>query len=396
MKQSLFVPAGVVVLVLGACTPGERMSGPVPRGGTPRDVHALAAQRTAEDPRLPAWEEASRRALRSGLSIAPAFRERVRFPADRPHAVAYRVSLGRGERLDLAIDDLDGGGALFADVFHVIDADMFRLVHSAAGAGASVFEARATGEYVVRLQPRIGGGGLYEVTIGGSSSLLFPVIGAGLTAVGSWYGDPRDGGVRRHEGIDIFAERGTPVLAVADGYVTNARTTPVGGRVVWLSDDRRGVSYYYAHLDEHRVAEGTYVSAGDTIGTVGNTGNATGTRPHLHFGIYRPGTVALDPVPLLRNPSPASNVAGGPLGQAVSLATSYLGEWALVNGSRVRLRAAPSLGAAVVAELGAATPLFVLGGLEGWNRVITEDGTTGFISAEFTAPAAGRSAPLGR
>jgi len=383
MKQSNLV--AMVALALGACVPGERLTQPSPRGGTPRDVHAIAARDTVDAVLLRAWEDASRRALRSNLAVAPSFRERIRFPAAQPHAVAYRFTLARGERLDLRIDALDGGAALFADVFHVIDDGardpLFRHVHAASGSGASSFEARADGEYVVRLQPKLGTGGLYDVTMGGAAALLFPVANAGIAAVGSWFGDGRDGGARRHEGVDIFAPRGTPALAVAHGYVSSVRNTPVGGRVVWLTDDRRGISYYYAHLDEQRVREGEYVSAGDTVGFVGNTGNAQGTRPHLHFGIYRPGTVAIDPAPLLDGSAAA---VAAPTPATPGIASELLGTWTHVSGNRVRLRAAPSPGAAVVAELSSATPLFVLGGLQGWHRVVLEDGTSGFVSAEFT------------
>lgn len=379
MKPSLSLPLGLLALALGACAPGERISSPTPRAGAPRDSHAVDAQKKAEAVRLQAWEDAGRRALRSGVGMAPSFRERVRFPAGQPHAVAYRFRLGAGERLDLRIDALDGGGGLLADVFQIMEADGFRLVQSAVGLGASTFEAGVAGDYVVRLQPPVDAGGLYDVTMGGAHSLLFPVLGGGLAAVGSWFGDGRDGGSRRHEGIDIFAARGTPVLAVAHGYVASVRTTPVGGKVVWLTDDRRGISYYYAHLDEQLVREGSYVSAGDTVGTVGTTGNAQGTRPHLHFGVYRPGTIAMDPAPLLSGVAIAEGVAA-------EVPVETLGQWTRVSGSRVRLRNGPSLAAAVVAELNTATPLFVLGGLEGWHRVILEDGTTGFVAAEYTAP----------
>src|SRR5690606_11079602 len=125
--------------------------------------------------------------------------------------------------------------------------------------------------------------GTIDVVVNGGVSLEFPVAGGGKRDIGSVFGDPRDGGARSHEVVDIFAPRGTPVLAAADGFIRQARNTPTGGLVIWQSDASSDLTYYYAHLDELHAREGTYVRAGETIGTVGNTGNARGVRPHLHF-----------------------------------------------------------------------------------------------------------------
>jgi peptidoglycan LD-endopeptidase LytH len=384
-------------LALGGCIAGERTH--VPRSHTPRAQPRAELPPLALSPRdryaaelagrvgagdLRDWEEASRLALRSGLSISPSFREMVRFPENAAHAVAYRFTLRQGELLQVSIASVDGSPPLFADVFQTVAGELFRPVLSApAGGSEFLLEARTTGEYVLRLQPEHGRGGLYEVAVAGAAgSLLFPVTDVDLRAVGSWFGDPRDGGVRGHEGVDIFAPRGTPVVAVAPGHVTTARHTPVGGNVVWVQDATTELSYYYAHLDEILVREGTAVAAGDTLGTVGNTGNARGVRHHLHFGIYRPGRIALDPAPLLASSSLAIEVDIEP-------SSALLGRWARVSADRVRLRSSPTLAGAVLAELNAATPVFVLGGVSDWHRVLLRDGTTGFVSARFTLPDAG-------
>ena len=68
---------------------------------------------------------------------------------------------------------------------------------------------------------------------------------------------------------------------------------------MWVHDLERHVTLYYAHLDEHRVRGGQCVEPGDTLGLVGTTGNAEGTVPHLHFGIYVPGEGAVDPYPFV-------------------------------------------------------------------------------------------------
>jgi peptidoglycan LD-endopeptidase LytH len=344
---------------------------------TPRDLHAGAVAASGDAAAVRAWEEASRRALRSGLSIAPSFRERVRFPAAAPHAVAYRFTLREGQTLRISHHALDGGALLFMDMFQHVGGEIYRPVASARADDAGLtFAARVTGEYVLRLQPPVGASGSYEIGVDGDPPLVFPVAFASTADVRSHFGDPRDGGLRSHEGIDIFAVAGTPVVAVAHGRIAQVSTNPVGGRVIWLEDGNGGLSYYYAHLDEHLVAQGAYVSAGDTIGTVGNTGNARGTPPHLHFGIYRAGRIALDPAPLLAG-------AATPVAQ-LDVDVDLIGRWVRTSTERVRLRSSPSLAGAVLAELSPATPLFVLGGVAEWHRVLLPDGRSGFVAAQLT------------
>jgi hypothetical protein len=84
--------------------------------------------------------------------------------------------------------------------------------------------------------------------------------------------------------------------------------------VVFLADPERGHSLYYAHLDRQTVAAGQRVRAGDTVGFVGNTGNARTTAPHLHFGVYRAGEGAVDPFPYVdtRRPPPARSTRATP------------------------------------------------------------------------------------
>lgn len=103
----------------------------------------------------------------------------------------------------------------------------------------------------------------------------------------SW-GWPRSGG-RTHQGVDLIAERGTPIVAVRDGVVEHTQSR-LGGRSAWLITDD-GTRFYYAHLDEWTGPE-REVEVGDVIGTVGSTGNAGG--PHLHFEI-RPDDDAINP-----------------------------------------------------------------------------------------------------
>jgi murein DD-endopeptidase MepM/ murein hydrolase activator NlpD len=132
------------------------------------------------------------------------------------------------------------------------------------------------------------------------ASLVFPVAGK-KSNVGSFWGDARgDGGERSHEGIDIFAKKGTPVIAVADGEILSKHSTPLGGKVLWLQPKGKLWTAYYAHLDKQLVKEGDRVRKGQVIGTVGNTGNVRTTPAHLHFGVYT-WEGAIDPYPVVKN-----------------------------------------------------------------------------------------------
>lgn len=71
---------------------------------------------------------------------------------------------------------------------------------------------------------------------------------------------------------------------------------------MWLWSPSRGLALYYAHLDRHAVSRGDRVGTGDIVGYVGTTGNARGTPPHLHFGIYARGEGAIDPAPFVVDP----------------------------------------------------------------------------------------------
>ena len=143
---------------------------------------------------------------------------------------------------------------------------------------------------------------LYAIRLAGMpapASLAMPVQGVLPRALRDTWHAARGQG-RKHEGIDIFARRGTPVLAATEGIVLRVGSNRLGGLVVWVLGPALE-RHYYAHLDDWRegLAVGDVVLPGDVLGYVGDTGNARGTPPHLHYGIYADGG-ALDPLPRLR------------------------------------------------------------------------------------------------
>ena len=104
---------------------------------------------------------------------------------------------------------------------------------------------------------------------------------------------------RSHEGIDIFAARGTPIRATTQGIVSKVGENMLGGRVVVVVGPG-GAGHYYAHLEDYAdISPNDWVNAGDIIGYVGDSGNAKGTPPHVHYGIYISGS-AVNPYPLLQ------------------------------------------------------------------------------------------------
>jgi murein DD-endopeptidase MepM/ murein hydrolase activator NlpD len=106
-----------------------------------------------------------------------------------------------------------------------------------------------------------------------------------------------------------MAPRGTPVLSADDGRIWRLRVGGIGGITVYATDPAQRFVYYYAHLDRYHpgLVEGAAIARGDTLGYVGNTGNAAATAPHLHFQVsalgddrrYWGGT-PVDPLPFLQ------------------------------------------------------------------------------------------------
>ncbi len=131
------------------------------------------------------------------------------------------------------------------------------------------------------------------------TALPMPVDGVRARQVADTFGAPR-GNDRQHAGVDIFARVGTSVRSTTPGIVIAVRDRELGGRQVWVLGPAHE-RHYYAHLRDWApgLAAGDIVAPGNLLGSVGNTGNARTTPPHLHYGIYG-GDGARNPLPLLR------------------------------------------------------------------------------------------------
>jgi murein DD-endopeptidase MepM/ murein hydrolase activator NlpD len=128
---------------------------------------------------------------------------------------------------------------------------------------------------------------------------VFPVYGPHNYT--DTFGAPRaDTGM--HEGNDIFADAGTPLVAVCDGSLNRVGTLPISGNRLWVKCSKTGDSFFYAHLSAYATdtRSGEKVTAGQVIGFLGSTGDAEQTPPHLHFEVHPGDGAAVDPYPFLR------------------------------------------------------------------------------------------------
>ncbi|UOQ95872.1 M23 family metallopeptidase [Hymenobacter sp. 5317J-9] len=379
------------VLALAGCSKQQTLQALFQKA-TPHEAYARQLHQAGLDGR-PAgrtWLAAADKALRDSLVVTLPFAETGYFRPERPLAASYRYAVRVGEQVHVSLTLAPGAGArVFLDAFEV---EPGRMPLPVASADTMVLDFRYRAEndaqHLLRLQPELLAAGRYTLKVSREPSLsVFPVQGKTDKAVASFWGSDRDGGARRHEGIDIMAPRGTAAVAAVAGYVTRTGETPLGGRVVWLTDAAHNEHLYYAHLDKQLVSPGQHVQPGDTLGLVGNTGNARTTVPHLHFGIYRGGRGAVDPFPFVRHTESPAPATVGPdrRSEFVRLRNAaWLQPTAAVSngGSRSRTR------------LSTQEPLLVVGQQGPALRVLTAGGHVGYVPAKAVVSA--KDAPLRR
>jgi murein DD-endopeptidase MepM/ murein hydrolase activator NlpD len=357
-----------------------------PHGGSRAIAKHSAYMRQLADSGLEAtllgqrWRRAAERALHEPTQVLLPYAEQGALLAHEAAALGFVFEATAGQVLEIQLvrrsvdDGAENHGRLYVDVFRIEYDDTgnaFTRLEDASIDGTGLKIAiPVSADYVVRIQPELLTSTLYALTLELGASLPFPVAGHDVSAVQSFFGDDRDAGARSHQGIDIFAERLTPVLAVAGGRAVPSRNN-LGGNVVWLNT--AGISYYYAHLQRFAVSEPRRVAPGDVLGYVGNTGNAAGTSPHLHFALYRWGRGAIDPLPRLierRLPPDEEAIA------------SFEPRYVRTSADALNLRAAPSLGGDVLARLPNGTIVWAPARSGEWLRV-RDPLARGWISEAF-------------
>ena len=373
---------GTILLFFLSCNQNSSLDSPVSSiVQTPREAYlsALDSNGLAKTQMAKAWRLAGTKALEDSVLLEPPFQETGYFRAEAPSALAYRLELKIGELLQIDIVTEPDSILFFADLFQIESTDStinFRHLFNAENyrTDSLAYEVRNDGTYLLRIQPELLTSCRYTLKLIVQPVYgTFPVSGKGNRDIWSFFGDPRDGGRRKHKGIDIFARRGTPVVAAIGGVIRSVRERGLGGKQVWLYDSHRRQSLYYAHLDSQLVREGQLVQAGDTLGLVGNSGNARNTRPHLHFSIYRRRYGAIDPHPFV-----AYQAEKVP---AIRADTSRLGQLARVQLHNTRLMEAPQTRSTTLTILNQHLPLQVIAASKAWYRIRSPDGLSGYLPA---------------
>ncbi len=299
-RHAAFVAAASAILFAGSSTSPTSFATHSARGpsaATPAVPQPVSAGEL--------WFRATRGALEDAVEV------------DLPFAAltgvgevpwAYTFDALAGQTLEIGVGPAAtpateaGGGeaaAIYVEVFRVVDV-LGAALHerlTALRPGGTTLRTRlpsdSTYHVLIQAEPA---SDQRRFTLELGAALPFPVVGGHMGSIRSLFGASRDAGRRHHEGIDIFVQRLTPVLAVTAGRAM-PRQDALGGNTVWLNTP--GTSYYYAHLDRVAVKDQQQVKAGDVLGYVGNTGNARNMASHLHFGVYRWGKRPIDPLPLL-------------------------------------------------------------------------------------------------
>lgn len=338
-------------------------------------VHSLRSAGLAQTAIARDWIRASENAIKNPVDVESPFEETFYVDHAAAFAVAYHFSVIKGQRVEIDVA-FDGQKRcrLFMDLFRVrgLSYEDWRLVASANNNEKHLeFEPKQNAEYVLRLQPELLRGGRFTITIRNMASLGFPVLGYDHRAIGSGFGVPRDGGRRKHHGVDVFTKRHTPVIAPSKAFVRRVSESDIGGLNIWLHDQKRGLHLYFAHLQTQEVKKNTYVELGQRIGTVGNTGNARRTPPHLHFGIYASGEGPVDPVNFIKeiNSTP----------KEITADMAMLGRWARAKQSNVSLNASAASRSLKITRLDSQSAMKVQAASGNMYRILLPDGLSGYV-----------------
>ena len=309
------------------------------------------------------WKEQSVKALDDSVAVNLPYIEKGYFSPRSFSVFSYEVQLKPGEKLNINIATDSSEAKVFIDLFlqQGDSLPIFRHLQSAKYDTSELQkEISRPGNYKILVQPAIEANTAFELEIFTEPVYSFPVVSATNSSIQSYWGAARDGGKRSHEGIDIFAPRGTPAVAAVKGRVSSTGNKGLGGKQVWLRDTRRGNSLYYAHLDSISAIPGMAVSAGDTLGFVGNTGNAHTTPPHLHFGIYKGYRGAINPTGYVSKTSKP---------QSEAFTAEFSPHTMLISTATANLRSGPSTASQILNRAEAGDTLQLLGKTKNWYHI---------------------------
>jgi len=320
------------------------------------------------------WQAAFDIAKNDSITVNLPYGEKGSFIPFSNTTYSYNINLQEGEVLIANVEKDSVAQRVFIDVFKKQGLGYTHIKSNKIAENNLQLEIESTGTYKIIVQPEIISGAGFFISLVTQPQYEFPVAGKGNVDIMSFWGMERDGGKRRHEGVDIFAKKGTPVVAAAKGTIGFTGERGIGGKQVWLRDGLFGNSLYYAHLDSIAVQAGVAVMPGDTLGFVGNTGNAKFTPPHLHFGIYKTG--AVNPLPYIYKSKNISEKA---------FTQNYKTSLQKVKG-KANLRQSPHKQSKVIGALAGNDTIIVLGQHNEWLHVKTIGGQAAFLHKSLSKP----------
>ncbi|KJJ37697.1 M23 family metallopeptidase [Aequorivita vladivostokensis] len=322
------------------------------------------------------WKNAFETAKRDSIQITLPYSESGVFSEENFNVYSYNIQLKEGERIVVEVEKQPDSALVFVDLFKAKTDSLksFKLLKSSEDKKAFLSqEIETSGFYKVIVQPQMKLQFPFVLKIYTEPIYAFPVSGANNKSIQSFWADPRDTGSRSHEGVDIFADRGTPVIAVSDGIISSTGERGLGGKQVWLKDGLFGKTIYYAHLDSIAVVEGKKVKMGDTLGFVGNTGNAKTTEPHLHFGIYKTKG-AINPLSFIKKTEIQTSEMPSAITKAITLK------------NRADVRKGPASVFKQFGSLKKNDTIIVLGKNQKWFHIQTADSLKGYVNETVITP----------
>jgi murein DD-endopeptidase MepM/ murein hydrolase activator NlpD len=317
-----------------------------------------------------AWFKAANQGLLQPTSITLPYRETGFFADNLPRSAGLKLNVRQGEKINVSIITVPDSVVLFTELWSAAAGKPLQMVSAADSSGKTLqYEADSDESLVLRIQSELLAAVEYTVSITTAPSLAFPVPLKEQPRVSSFWGADRDGGIRKHEGVDIFAKKRTPLVAAANGRVMRVNEKNLGGKVVFIRPHDKTYTLYYAHLDSQLVVPGQEVKTGDVIGLMGNTGNARTTPPHLHFGIYARGG-AVDPFPFINHERPAI--------AEVKAGKDLLNQFARIE-ENTAIYSTASAKSSVIRKSTATELVKVNAATADWYRVQWSDSSFGFV-----------------
>ena len=323
------------------------------------------------------WKNTYNRALNDSLKIELPYTETGIFNYKNNPIYSYLVSVQEGEKLIVSTEMETDSLSVFIDLFQKKNDSIFHekpKISNEPNTASITYESTKNEIIKVIIQPEIIANTSFSFKIYSVPTYGFPVSGATNKNIQSYWGATRDGGKRSHEGVDIFAKRGTPVVAVTDGRISSTGNRGLGGKQVWLRDGIFGSSIYYAHLDSIATSIGKRVKRGDTLGFVGNTGNAKTTAPHLHFGIYKGYSGAINPLPFIK------------IQEVPEIKNANTNSFGKVTRNNAELRLGSSTKFQQIASLKRNDSVSILGKNNSWFHIQKNDTLKGFMHQSLLRP----------